>query len=80
MAHETGIDGRDHDAMAGQLIPQAVGVADEGEFPTVYGSKCGTATFPPIEAILTIRPSPWRLHLGNNFVHGVKSGPEMGPK
>ena len=30
----------------------------QGEFPTLYGTRCGTLILPPIEEILTMRP--WR--------------------
>ena len=34
---------------------------------TLYGARCGTATLPPIEEILTMRPPPQRAHFRNDL-------------
>ena len=68
-------DGGYEDIFACELRAERVRQAGQREFAAQYGARCGTATFPPIEEILTIRPPP-HVRISGRSVKPIRTAPK----
>ena len=55
-AQQAGEDGRDFDPVLRQFCAEASESPASANLLAQYGARCGTAIFPPMEEIFTMRP------------------------